>query len=102
MNNDQPSEHSAISIVEDRIRRAFAGEDIGPAIGPTYGECFPPPTEEQTRMAIARINYERGRDHEREACALLAGSKHDHCDCPISVADIIADAIRARSQEPVR
>ena len=36
---------------------------------------------------------------EREACAQLAGSKRDHCDCPISVADIISAAIRARGKQ---
>ena len=55
-------------------------------------------------MTIARINYERGRDHEREACALLAESTEFDmgCDCGGISPGRLADAIRARSQEPVR
>ena len=57
---------SVVSIVEDRMRRAFEGEDIGPISGLTYGALQPGPTEDEIRMAIARTNYERGRVHERE------------------------------------
>jgi hypothetical protein len=54
-------------------------------------------------MAIARTNYERGRDAEREACAQLADmfdtGKYYTEDAR---ARAIAAAIRARSQESPR
>jgi hypothetical protein len=103
MNNDQSSIHPVTDIVEDRMRRAFAGEDVGPTSGLTYGQYFPAPTEDETRMAIDRTNYERGRDAEREACAQLADmfdtGKYYTEDAR---ARAIAAAIRARSQESPR
>lgn len=40
--------------------------------GPTYGEMVKPPTEDETRMAIAQVNFLRGAEQERERCARIA------------------------------
>jgi|HubBroStandDraft_5_1064220.scaffolds.fasta_scaffold04977_5 hypothetical protein len=51
---------TAVEIVEDRMKRYFAGEDIGPTSGLTYGDVVKPKTPEEQQREIDVINALRG------------------------------------------
>ena len=48
-----------VEILEDRMRRFFDGEDIGPTSGITYGDIVKPKTYEEEQRIIDAVNAER-------------------------------------------
>jgi|ERR1700728_68366 len=76
--DDDPE--NVVDILRDRMRRALAGEDIGPTSGLTYGQAVPPKTEEEATREIAVLNFNRGVAQERERCARLVEALREQFD----------------------
>ncbi len=55
----------------DILRERLADPSYIPT-GPTYGEVVPASTEEEIRERIAKVNWLRATEQERERCAACA------------------------------
>ena len=79
-----PKDFQSESIIET-IQKRMDDPSYIPT-GPTYGDVATT-TEEDTRMAIAKVNFLRGQEQERERCA------NDLAECRALLHELIKQSI---------